>query len=205
MKYLPTLLLSTFSLLFISCGENTSSSPLNEITSISLVEKNISLYATDRDVNLSAKVFYNNSTSAVATGDMAWSSSDNNIFTTTTGKISAEKNGGDAEVIIDYQDTFSDKSSVHVKKLLTINYTDLNISDIGNPQTIKVSGNFENNETDVKMKGNILWSVNSYATISESNASQITLTVDYKVSSITLSATLFSDTDNAVIFDKTFN
>ena len=205
MKYLKKFSLLSLATIFVACGDNTTTSPLTDIDSISINETNISIYATQLAKDLNATVLYEDNTSANGGADMAWSSSDTDILNVANSLIVAAKNGGDANFTIDYASTFSDTREVHIKELLSINYSsDFNISDIGTPQTIYVSGNFENNETNITMYNNILWSVDSNATITELNASQITLTVDYNVSSITLSATLFNTTENAQDFNKTF-
>lgn len=201
-KNLSFLLMSTF---FISCGDNTSTSPIADVDAIKLSDSNISIYSTQNVLSLTSSAFYTDGTSSDVTQDTAWSSSDTDVFLATNGSILASTNGGDAKLNIDYASTFSDSATVHVKALKSINYSDINISDSSNAQTIYVTGNFENNETNVTMQTNILWSTDTNATISDSNASQITLTVDANVTSFVLTGTLFSGTTNAVDFNKTFN
>ena len=204
MKYLSKLLLSTFSLFFISCGDNTTTSLLKEVTNITLNENNISIYATDKDINLTATVFYDDGTSSIASGNMAWSTSDTTILSNSTATISASKNSGDAEVIIEYQEIFHDSKSVHIKTLESINYSDINLSITDEEQTVYISGNFENNETNKVMQSNLTWSVNENATLGEVNATAIKLTVNPEATSVILTATLFIYTDNNITFEHTF-
>lgn len=204
MQYLKQITFISLCTLLISCGDNTTVSPLKDVSSISIDDTNISIYATQSAKILTATVSYNNGTTVNASADLLWTSSNSAIFSASTASIVATSNGGDANLSIDYKSTFNDFTAVHVKKLLTINYSDLNISDIGTPQTIYVSANYENNETNISMENNILWSVDSNATITDTNASQITLTVDYNVTSIELRATLFNATAYAEDFNKTF-
>ena len=200
-KTLSFLLLSTF---FISCGENTTTSPIKDVTAIKLSESNISIYATQNVLSLSSSVLYTDGTSTDVTKDTAWNSSDTNIFLATNGSILASANGGDASLNIDYASKLHDSSPVHVKALQSINYSDINVSDSTQAQTIYVTGNFENNETNVTMQTNILWSTDTNATISEANASQITVTVGTNVTSFVLTGSLFTNTTNEVDFNKTF-
>ncbi|SFV55878.1 hypothetical protein MNB_SM-4-258 [hydrothermal vent metagenome] len=204
MQYLKNLSFICLSTFIISCGDNTTLSPLKDVTSINLDDTNISIYATQAAKTLTATVTYNDGTTADASIDFSWESLDSSIFNASTASIVATSNGGDANLSIDYQSTFNDYTSVHVKKLLTINYSDLNISDIGNPQIIYVSGNYENNESNISMENNILWTVDSNATLTDVNASQMTITVDYNVTSILLKASLFYNTSYVEDFNKTF-
>ena len=87
---------------------------------------------------------------------------------------------------------------------MSINYTDLNLSITDVEQIIYVSGNFENNETNITMKGNIIWSIDSNATISEANTTAIKLTVDVNATSVALTGTLFLNTENNTSFLHTF-
>ncbi len=199
-KNLPSLLLLSF---LISCGDNTTTSPIKDITSIAINESNISVYATGSKV-LTSTVYYNDGSTKNGSADMVWDNNGSSVIGTTTALIYPVMNGGDANVTIDYSSKFGDSKLVHVKKLISINYSDLNISDIGTPQVIYFNGNFENNETNVTMQRNLTWSVDSNATINEVNTSQLTLTVDYNVTSIKLTTTLFEYTENSISFEHIF-
>ncbi|MDQ7067589.1 MAG: hypothetical protein Q9M40_06280 [Sulfurimonas sp.] len=204
MKFIKASLLSFLSLFFISCGENTSSSPITYISSISLNENNITIYSTQLAKPLSATVTYQDGSRANATADVAWSSSDSSILFASTGSIIAANNGGDVNLSISYTDSFNDFTNVHIKKLISIEYSDVNISDIGTAQIVYISGTFENNETNVSLAANITYTSDENTTISDVNATQLTLTIDNNTSSILLRATLFIDTNNAQDFNTTF-
>jgi len=204
MRIQNRLLLPFIASFFISCGDTTTSSPLIEIESIHFDETNISIYATDLEKELTATVVYDDNSTANGAADMLWSSSDTNVVYAYGATVVAAGNGGDANITISYADTFEDTTSVHVKELQSINYTDINISDIGTPQVVYFSGNFENNETNITMKNNIIWTIDANATLSDINETQLTITVDYNTTSITLFTTLFSGTENEVDFNKTF-
>ncbi len=201
----PILLLSMLftSLLFVSCGDNTTTSPLHDISSIKINETNVSIYSTDTGKTLSATVFYDDNTSAQEATNLTWSSSDSTILYAYTNSIYPTKNGGDVTVTARYVGKFPSTIPVHVKELLSLTYSgDINVSDTSNPQTLMVYGNFENNETNVTMQGNITWSSDANMTISESNSSQVTFTI-HSVPT-TLTAHLFVNTSNYVDFNKNF-
>jgi hypothetical protein len=202
---LPLALLTSF---LISCGDNTTSSPLTEIQSIAINEDNISIYSTDIEVPLTADVIYTDSTTAPITTNVSWNSSDTTQLYTSLGVdatlLTPLINGSDLNLSIEYKTTFKDIKPLHIKELLSLNYSELNVSDIGTPQTIYITGNFENNESNVTLLGNLFWTVDANATITETNSSEITLTVDYNTTSILLKGRLFPDTDNEVDFNKTF-
>lgn len=204
LSYIFTPLLAT--LFFASCGENTSTSPIADVTSISIDDTNLSIYSTSSALAVTATATYSDGTTANATADLAWSSSDTSLLVASVGNIQALSNGGDANLTIDYADTFSDTQNVHIKELIDINISnlnDINISDIGTPQKVYFSGTFENNETNITLANNITWYSDENATISDVNGSELTLTVDYNTSSVLLRAILFTGTTNAVDFNKT--
>lgn len=208
MKFIQTPLLLLLSTLFISCGDNTTTSPIADVASISLDEKNITIYSTDLEKTLTATATYTDGSTTNATADLAWSSSDSTILGSAVGKILAQKNGGDANLTIDYADTFEDTTSVHINKLLSIQYGDVNISNNGNPQIVSLSGTFQTvdgNETNVSIPANLTYYPDTNTTISDVNATHITLTINNNPSSIFLRTTLFTLTDNAEDFNTTFN
>lgn len=204
MQYIKTLLILLSTTFFISCGENTTTAPIADVVSISLDDSNISIYSTQLAKPLTATVSYSDGTTANATANLTWSSSDSSIFTTTVGSVLASNNGGDANLTASYADIFYDSTSVHVKELLSIEYSDINVSDVGTAQTVYISGTFENNETNVTLETNIAYYGDENTTITDINATQFTLTVDYNTSSIEIRAVLFEYTDNAQDFNTTF-
>jgi len=204
MKLIQTLFLLLSTTFFISCGDNTTSSPIADIVSISLDDKNISIHSTDLQKALTATAIYTNGTTANATADLTWSSSDTSTLLTAVGAVLASNNGGDANLTIGYANTFYDTTSVHIKKLESIQYSDVNVSAIGIPQTIYLSGTFENNETNVSLEANILYDSDENTTITDVNATQFTLTVDYNTSSVLIRAILFYSTENEQEINATF-
>ena len=196
-KNLPSLFLLSF---LISCGDNTTTSPIKDITSIAINESNISVYATGT-TPLSSTVHYTDGSTANGSADMAWSTSDSSILDTTTALVFARKNGGDAQVIVDYDSTFSDAKDVHIIALTSVECSDINLSDYENQQVVYFTGSFENNVTDLNMTRNLTWSVDANATLNEVNTTQLTLTVEENATSLTLDATLFANTENNETFE----
>jgi len=196
MKLIQTLLLLLSTTFFISCGDNTTSSPIADVVSISLDDTNISIHSTDLQKALTATVTYTDGTTANATADLTWSSPESSTLLTAVGAVLAAKNGGDANLTIEYANTFNDTQNVHIKKLISIEHSDINISDVGTAQTVYLGGTFENNETNVSLQTNIRYISDANSTITDVNATQFTITVDYITSSILIQAVLFENTDN---------
>lgn len=203
MKLLQTLFISLFTLFFISCGETTTTSPIADVTSIAIDDTNISIYSTQLTKELTATATYSDGTTANATADLAWSSSDTSTLLTAVGQVLAAKNGGEANLTIDYANTFDNTVAVYIKELLDINVSDINVSATGEAQIVYFSGifkNYDTNETGVPLENNIVWYSDANSTISDVNATQLTLTVDYNTTSVLLRPVLFGTDD----FNKTF-
>ncbi len=208
MKFIQIPLTVLLSTLFISCGENTTSSPIADIASISIDKRKIVIYSTDLEKKLTATATYTDGTTANATADLAWSSSDYSTLLTAVGSILAAKNGGDANLTIDYADTFSDFTSVHINKLISIEYGDVNISKNGEPQVVAYSGTFEapdGNKTNISLLTNLTYYPDTNTTLNDINSTHITFTINNNPSSIFLRAILFTNTENSQDFNTTFN
>jgi len=196
MKLIQILLILFSTTFFISCGDSTTSSPIADVASISLDDTNISIHSTDLQKALTATATYTDGTTANATADLTWNSSENSTLLTAVGSVFSARNGGDANLTIEYANTFYDTQNVHIKKLISIEHSDINISDIGTAQTVYLGGTFENNETNVSLQTNIRYVSDANSTITDVNATQFTLTVDYNSSSILIQVILFENTDN---------
>lgn len=197
-----------FALFLISCGDNTRTSPLADISSINLNDSNISLYSTDADKSYTATVNYTDGTTVDGTKDITWSATDTDMLFASAGLLTPLQNGGSTTLKIEYGSKFSDTSALHIKKLESLTYideTDINISNVGAIQTLTIKGNFENNESNVSLANNITWSGDENITINEQNASSVTFTIDKNVTSMFIKASLFVNTANQVDFNKTFN
>lgn len=190
------ILIATF---FISCGENTKTPIITDVSKIEIDDTNATMYSTDSAKSLSSTVTYNDNTTANATQGVTWLSSDSNILMMSQNSALASANGGDVNISIEYEQ-FNDTIGFKVYKLESVNYSDIDISDTSNSQTIYVSGNFDNNETNVSMSQNIVWISDSNSTISESNSSEITLTLHDTQSLLT--GTLFDNTFYHMIAKK---
>jgi len=204
MKTLYTPFLLAGLLLLNSCGDNTTTSAIKELESLKINNSVKSIYATSPSTRLYATVNYSDGSESNLSDQFSWSSSDEVLFVSDSS-ILPTKNGGDANITVRYKSNLSDVAQFHVKELLSINFSDINISDVGTPQTLYFSGNFENNESNVTLTNNITWYSDENSTISDINATQLTITVDTNTTSVLLRAVLFTNTDNAVDFNKTYN
>ena len=176
MKILTKTLLTLTSLLFISCGENTETNAVADIKSVEINSTDINIYSTDSAISFSANAKFDDGSNRSITDLVDWSSSTNVVDISSDGTLRNLDNGGESNISIDYEH-FTDKINVKVAKLTSINYSDINISDTSNAQTIYFSGNFDNNDTNVSMKSNLVWLTDSNATISDVNSSSVTLTL----------------------------
>ncbi len=88
-------------LFFISCGDNTET-PLTDISTISINEPNVTIYSTDDTTDLTATVYYMDSTTADITKEVIWDSSDIEVADISGGLLLAgSSNGGDANITIE--------------------------------------------------------------------------------------------------------
>jgi hypothetical protein len=206
MKLIKILFILLSTIFFASCGDDTTlTSPLTEIKSLSLDDSNISIRSTDSQKALTFTVVYQDGTTVTSSSGVTWRTSDEYVFVPYIGSIIATNNGGDANLTINDTDKFQDTSPVHVKKLISIEYSDINISDIGVAQTVYMSGTFEDNETNVTLESNIAYYSDENSTITDINETQFTITIDNETPSIQIKAILFENTDNSQEFNTTFN
>ncbi len=196
MNIIKTILITTITLLFISCdGENTQT-PIHDIESIEIDQSSATLYST-LSTSLTATVTYTDGLKEDVTSRVDWISSDRTIVTGVNSGAIIEgelvggiKNGGDAQVHIEYKDIISSSIPVHVIKLLDYNIflldADANVSGTYN---LDATGYFENNSTE-KIIHNIAWYADNEAIITqEDDQIQIELFVgDTNITSI-----LFND------------
>jgi len=193
MKLLYILLITALSLLFISCGENTTTSPLNDVVSLQINDTNVTMHSTDAQKTITASVTYTDGSTADATNSIAWSSSNSNVLTAALGNLTpGTDNGGNVTIEASYEN-YSDSTTATVYKL-----TDYNVSfpDINSTGTylFQANGDFENGDTNISMVNNIVWSADNSAVIEVTDG----------VASITLIAgdtnvttTVFGDTNTS--------
>lgn len=193
------LLLATISL-FSACGENSHTPVLSDVKAISIDNKNISMYAT-QTLDMNATATYKDSTTADVSNNLSWESSDSTIALAYGNTLYAKQNGGDVNITASFSQ-FSDTTAIEIIALKSINFSDINTSDFSNEQTITISGNFENNESNVTLSKNITWVTDANMTLSNSNTSEANITLTSVPS--TLHAILFYGTDYAVDFNRTY-
>lgn len=199
MKTLQIITLLFITTLFVACGNNTNEPIQAYASAISIDQNDTSIYSTDTSIQLSATASFIDGTTKSITKNVNWESDFNGTYMQ-YGEVWSSANNGVSTIKISYKN-FSDSIKVSVKELLSINYTDINTSDTSNAQVIYLSGNFENNETNITMQQNITWSSDANATITESNTTQITLTI-HSLPAV-IAGALFSGSLNQVTFTHT--
>ena len=181
MKIIKNLLLSTTALLFISCGDNTTQNMTSDIKELVINENKITdIYSTD-EMKLSATVIYENNTTADATNNVKWISSDYSIITQNYSKSIPILNGGTADISAVYND-FNSSIQLNIIGLKDINNswsivkTDINTTG---DFTLTAEGNFSNGVNNKEIIHNISWfSSNSDDTIVVNDDYSVTLTIE---------------------------
>ena len=182
------ILIATF---FISCGENSDTPIIADISKIEINDRTPTIYSTDASIALTASVTYSDNTTATVTQDVTWTSSDSDVAVVTGGAVyGGLGNGGDANISITYS-TLSDYVPLNVIALTDFNITNADINSTGD-YILEAKGTFENNVTGIVLVKNIVWTADNGAVITVANdISTITmLTGDTNVT-----ATVFGDTN----------
>jgi hypothetical protein len=191
---LKTLLPLTLLLLLSGCGESTKQTILPDISSVSIDDSNISLYSTDANQSLHATVTYTDGSTADASQQLLWKSSNMDIAYFTGNAISGGvDNGGDANITAYYGD-FSDQKPVHVYKLTSYNVV---VPDINTTGTFlfHAEGTFDNNETNRTIVNNIVWSADNDAVIEIDDNGIASIT--FVAGDTNVTTTLFDETNTS--------
>ncbi|MBU1658603.1 hypothetical protein KKG72_06065 [bacterium] len=184
------LLLTAF--FFIACGDNTETPITADVSSISIDQTNPTIRSTDAFINLTASAQYTDGTSADATTKVNWTNSNYNVVSMLGGAVEAVANGGESNVSISYAD-FQDTQALTVHKLTSffISSADINTTGVF---PLEAKGNFDNNETNITLVKNIVWTANNGATISiADNIASITI----YVGDTNITATVFKETNTS--------
>jgi len=180
-------------MIFCGCGENTQSTIVPDIRAISIDQQNITLHSTDLPVSLSASILYDDNSTQDATDLLKWSSSNQEILSQSHNNISGGiKNGGDANITVQYAQ-LQNTQSVHVDKLIayTVVHPDINATGT---YIFEAKGNFDNNDTNITIHNNIVWSVNNDATLEVTDG---IANITFITGETNVTATLFGDTNSS--------
>lgn len=196
-KTLATALVIPF--LFLGCKETTTDPIITDIASIQIDTPSfVTLYPTDKPVELYASVTHTDGSTGDATKTVTWSSSDTAIISTNNNLVSGGyKNGGDANITISYK-VFSDTLQISAAKLQDFNITTADINTTGDHPLEAVAQYADGNRT---IYTNILWESNvSTATFSTTDYITTINIADYS-GDINISATVFAQ-DNETNITK---
>ena len=190
MKFIKITTYTILALLFISCGDNTET-PLKDVTHIEINEPSLPMYSTDI-ANFTATVYYTDSTTADATKEVSWTSSDLDIASVFNGEVIAgNANGGDANISISYEHLTAAPSLISVTPLESFTITNEDINTTGD-HVLQATGIFDSNTTSQVIIKNIVWSADNGAIITV--ASDIA-TITILAGDTNVTATMFGDTN----------
>ena len=195
MKRLTTTLLILGASLFLGCdsGDHTEKSIIPDVKSIHITSDVENIYATDNTQELFASATYDDNATVDVEDEIRWTSSNTSAITVLLNTIVATKsNDGDANISINYRDTFSDMIHVNVISLVDYNITNISgdVNATGSYQ-FKAVGTFEDNQTKT-IQNHLVWTTTNGATV-EVVDSIATITLVSGETNIT--ATLFEITD----------
>lgn len=176
MKLLTNAFLTFGTLFFAACGENTTNTVAPDVNAVEINSSDIIMYSTDGNLSVRAFATYTDSAREDVTNFVDWASSNSSVASSSVGVISANANGGETNVIVNYSN-FSDQMNVKVIKLTSINYSVIDTNYTSVAQDINVSGNFENNDANITMNDNITWLSDGNSTIQESDSSRISIII----------------------------
>lgn len=189
-KTFRTILLITFAIFFLACGDNTTS-PLKDITSIDIDDTNGTIYSTDSRT-LTATVTYTDGSTASVDKPELWSSSDYNVVNVYNGELIVVSNGGSSIITIS-AGNISDDINVSIVKLTDFNISSADITTTGE-HILEATGTFEDNTSKV-IKRNIVWSATNDATITTDENYVTTITILAGDTNVT--ATVFGETNTS--------
>ena len=185
MKIIKNTFLPLLALLLISCGDNTETPIISEVTSIEIDKSSVSIHSTDSDVTLNAMVNYSDGSSADASNGVTWGNTDYSVLNMLEGKVSAYLNGGEANVTIGYGD-FSDSIKVEIIELTDVMISSDPITTTG-LHTIEAKGNFKNGDTNITLVNNVKWYGDNDAVLSVDENKIWTIEVNSGDTNLTLS------------------
>ena len=183
MKLFKNLLLTTTTIFFIACGDNTTQSITSDIDKLSIDEKMdqpTDIYSTD-EMKLHASVSFKDSTTDDATNSVKWVSSNYDIMNQYYSTSLPVSNSGDANITASYGE-FNDTIQLHIIGLTDINNSWSIVSrDINSTGDfiLKAEGNFSDGVNNKEILRNISWySSNLDDTIVVDDDYTVTITID---------------------------
>ncbi len=182
-------------IMFMACGNNTTTVVVHDISKIYIHNDITSIRSTDNAVNLSATVVYDDNTTADVSHSVTWRSSNTSVLKMTSNSALASGNGGDVNISILFEQ-FNDTLAFKVHKLTNITFSPSELNTTGQ-NIIGVKGTFDNNESNITMNTNIVWNSDLNATYVSSDEENITF--DFHSYPARITAKVFEDD-----FNKTY-
>ena len=194
MKQLTTTLLILSTSLFLGCdsGDNTEKSIIPDVTSIDITSNVTDIYATDKALKLLATATYDDNSTVAVEDEIRWTSSNTSAIKTHLNTIVATtSNDGDANISINYRDTFNDM--IHVNVISLVDYNVATSGDINatGSYEFKATGTFEDNSSKV-IENHIKWSATNNALIELEDS---VATITFYSGETNITTTLFGITD----------
>ncbi len=162
MIFTKILLLLSVTLIFISCGENTTEAVTSDINKLTIdpSDNNYQVHSTSK-LELQATITYDDGTYADATHSVSWKldSDDYNTANLLSNSVYPIANSGSVSVSAIYRNLADFNSSVDVSIIPLTNFYIVPIdSNTTGEHILKAKGNFDDGVNDKEIIYNIVWS-----------------------------------------------
>ncbi len=209
MKKKITALFTSLLLLLGGCGDTTETPVVKEIDRIAIDTPSPDfLYATTDELNVTARVYYNDGTSADITANSTWKTDytlTTILYGTITPVANGDGNGNEAtfEISVQYQDLNDSYSPLRLIPITALSIDDSNITNDPNAidttkvYTLYADGNYSDGTTLRIQSGNsknVTWSVEGNVTIIDVSDGVLQVQFSDGDSNITVSAFDINDT-----------
>ncbi len=162
MNFTKILLLLSVTLVFISCGDNTTEAVTSDINKLTIdpSDTNYQVYSTSK-LELQATITYDDGTYAEATHSVSWklyNSDDYNTANLLSNSVYPIANSGSVAVSAVYKNLADFNSSVDVSIIPLKDFYIIPIeSNTTGEHILQAKGNFDDGESDKEIIYNITW------------------------------------------------
>ena len=165
MKLITSAFLVIMASLFISCGENTTTTIIKDVESIQIDSGDMQIYSTDEPINVYASVTYTDGSTVDATLNLKWSNSEYQVLNYDAGTIwGGISNGGEVTLGVTHYN-FEDSVAIKVNELKSFYITTDDINATGD-YILQAYGSFDDNSSEDRLiVKNITWSADNDAEI----------------------------------------
>jgi len=194
-RYYKQIFLTLSTCMLLGCGgDNTTTSLIPDVTSVSIDEENITIYPTDTYTNLHATASYTDGSQEDVSTYLVWSESNSSLIHMSVNTIEVIANGGDANITAKYA-SFHDTKSVHIHTLQAFHVLYPEVNATGE-YLFEAQGDFDNNETNRTLVKNVQWSATNDANISVDEDGIVHITFYAGETNVTTS--VFNETNTSV-------